>query len=152
MSLWPMNVRAEDLLDPERILRGPMVVYWGQEEEEYWRKTEPLSFGDTPKLGLRDRLRRRKLWRFTVRVAPTRDAESLTLFGERVAMRLGQVLGSGADATDTAIWLPGWLFARTAPEAVGSAARVLMALEGIEISQAQVRVEAASVAPCGERG
>lgn len=137
-----MNIRPETLLDRERIRNGPMVVFWGQEAEEYWTRPEPINFGEVPGRKLRHLLRRQAPWRFTIRLAPGPAEESLSIFGERVAMRFGQHLRDTPDAgKHRAIWQSGVAFAATAPDAVGCVARMLPALEGISVSAVQIRVE-----------
>lgn len=137
-----MNMNAAELLDPAKVANGPMVVYWGQEVEEFWVKPTPLDFGAEPKRRLRHRIARTKPWRFTLRLEPTPAEESLTIFGERIALRFGQTLRGPPSDTDTAIWQTGSLFARDAPRAIGSVARLLPALDGINVAAVQVRVEA----------
>jgi hypothetical protein len=63
-----MTFDASVLFDHDLLVNGPLVVYWGQDCEEFSRRE--LTFGDRPHLPLRARLRRARPWRVAVRLAP----------------------------------------------------------------------------------
>jgi hypothetical protein len=135
----PMVFDAAALLSDERMVNGPMVVWWNQDEEE--TPNRPHEWGDPPRVRLRDRLLGRRPFKVEIRLTPP-PAEDLEEFGHRIAAKLGLPWKYGPPRPeDRAVWLPGEVLARTAPHALGSAGLALKQLDGVSVSAAQIRVE-----------
>jgi hypothetical protein len=139
-----MTFQVGELMDPERILNGPMVVFWGQDEAvptpAHIGGSLPIS--EPPKPSWRQRRKKMRPWKFMIRLQPPAD-EDLDEWGGRVSAALGVAWKpSRKDPTHTAIWLPGSCLATDAPTVIGECGNVLERLQGFTIVAAQIEVEA----------
>lgn len=137
---FPMTMNADDLLDRDKMLNGPMVVMWGQ--EDYIPVRDPQRFKlEPPKRRLIERLSRRKPWRIMVRLQPP-EGEDLELFGRKIAASLGiEGKWDSRDPSDKAVWLPASGWYPNAPAAIGAAGRVLNRLSDLPVAAVQVEVQ-----------
>jgi len=138
-----MTFQVGDLMDPEKILRGPMVVYWGQEEAIPTPPHIPTAIPiEPPKPSWRHRRKKMKPWRFMIRLQPPGE-ENLDEWGGRVSAALGVPWKpQRKDPSHSAIWVPGTCLATDAPTVIGHASSVLERLAGFTIVAAQIEAEA----------
>lgn len=137
----PMNFRVEDLLDPDRMLNGPLVFYWGQDDRVPHRG-KPIEWSEPGKMPLKFRLRRAKWWRIVVRLQPP-AGEDLFDFGVRTCAALGQPAPprEPSDTEATAMWFPMLAPAKDAPGALACASVFLAQLTSLEASACQIEIE-----------
>jgi hypothetical protein len=139
-----MTFQVGELMDPERILNGPMVVYWGQDEAiptpAHIRESLPIP--EPRKPSWRERRKKMRPWKFMIRLQPLPE-EDLSEWGGRVSAALGTPWKPARqDPNHTAIWLPGSCLATDAPTVIGACGDVLEKLQGFTIVAAQVEAEA----------
>lgn len=136
----PMTFRLEDLLDPDRMINGPFVVLWGQ--DEYIPPSDPLTFGERPPVSLRARLRGMRAFKIEFRFAPPAGRD-LREFGRAIAglLDLPHEDDLPPKPEHRAIFVPGALVAADAPGALGAAGRVVTRMHGLEVAEVQIRVE-----------
>lgn len=139
-----MTINPEDLMDREKMLRGPLVVFWNQDEEIL--PNRPMPEYAPPKRKLRHRLLRVRPFKIELRLAPPPDEGDLGAWGARVAQTLGTTWGTPQEG-DRAAYLVGFTFARDAPGAVASAGLVLKNLKGFQVGAVQVRAQEAAHTP-----
>lgn len=127
-----------DLLDDEKMRRGPLEVLWAQ--DKWIEPNRPLPIPDLCGRPLRARLMRLRPFWISIRVAPPDNEADLGAWGRAVAAKLGTEWLEDPKDGDKAVWLLAHVFARQAGAALGSAGRIFHRLDGFQISQAQVRV------------
>lgn len=139
MTTPAMTFDVGQLLDGDKLRNGPMTLFWNQ--DEFIPCNHKIDYGEPPKRKLIHRLLRVRAFRFDVRIAPPKDMApaELSEWGKAIAARLDVPWQNEARDGDRAVWLPGWVWCKTAGQAVGSARHVFNKLDGLTIGQAQVR-------------
>ena len=135
-----MNFEVGDLFNEQDFERGPVLFYWGQDEEQQPRRD--LDLGDWPEPRKVKWWRRRKgvsCWRMMLRLQPPPE-EDLSDWGRRMAAALGIPFTAEGQPGDTAIWLPASTTARDASQAMASAGLLLGKLDGFKLVALQAKV------------
>lgn len=142
-----MNFKIGEAFDlGDQIENGPIVLFWGQEEQVEPRPGVSVKWPTDPgKLSWWQKRRGFRHWKILIRLQPV-ESENLHEWGGRIAAALGVTFSptSPPDERDTAIWQPGIAKARNAGEALARAGQLLQHAQGFDVVALQIEVSAFS--------